>query len=206
MPAAVCQRVHHHHPGPHHHPTYPRHRLYCPHHRHAHPSARTVEGVDHCKGHSTVFGRESDCTFPSASGQDLSIPASFWGENLMGAKTHPVRVHDASGAEVSGKVVYSPHSYGPSVFDQGMFHDPMFPSNMPRIWDAQYGRLGVERHDAIIIGEWSAQREGSNFGKSDFAACPLATHYQPRPNLDPVCSYPCVCDPSTNTCLSHIFH
>ena len=133
---------------------------------------RAVEGVDHCKGHSTVFGRESDCTFPSAAGQDSSIPASFWGENLMGALDHPVRVHDASGAEVAGKVVYSPHTYGPSVYDQVMFHDAGFPGSMPRIWDAQYGRLGEKRHDAIIIGEWSVRREPNSCGLAQLAIRP----------------------------------
>ena len=43
---------------------------------------------------------------------------------VMAALEYPVRVHDASGAEVGGKVVYSPHSYGPSVHDMELFAAP----------------------------------------------------------------------------------
>jgi hypothetical protein len=53
-----------------------------------------VEGVDHCKQGSQAFGcgaqdggprRRADCAcpFPSAHGQNSSVPSSFWGENLQ---------------------------------------------------------------------------------------------------------------------------
>ena len=135
-----------------------------------------AEGVDHCKGESDTYGcaasnwvpRSSKCgpcTFYSAANQSAedTVPSSFWGENMQGVYHYPLRVHDANGRDVSqAKVVLSPHTYGPSVHYQNMFHEHNFPSNMPAIWDAQYGALASAPHRrAIVVGEWGGRMGGN---------------------------------------------
>ena len=149
-------------------------------HQHCGRWLHFVEGVGHCVGESTVYGckpgenREGGlppfepgdprcgCKWFAAAGQlDVETggpPASFWGENLQGAAVAPVVVRDASGRTVPGKIVYSPHSYGPAVYMQSFFRAEDFPSNMPRIWDASYGRLAIGG-TAIVVGEWGGRIE-----------------------------------------------
>ena len=49
------------------------------------------------------------CSAPAASGQDVRYGA-FWGENVQGARPHPIRIVDSVGRLSRDKVVYSPHS------------------------------------------------------------------------------------------------
>ena len=103
------------------------------------------------------------CPFPAAgSAQDLlNARVTWWGENLQGALSSPVKVVDESGREVHGKLVYSPHTYGPSVFDQPVFSADNFPANMPAIWDIQYGMLRAAGQ-AVVVGEWGGKLRGSD--------------------------------------------
>ena len=59
----------------------------------------------------------------------------FFGENLCGARDHPVRLRDPS------KLVLSPHIYGPDspFIPMEYWSDPTYPSNLPEI---------CERHSA----------------------------------------------------------
>ena len=109
-----------------------------------------VEGVGHCMGES-----DQDCSHPSAAGQDMGTP-TWWGENLQAVDEYPVRL------EYPNKVVYSPHSYGPSVYAQPYFQDQDFPSNMPRIWDLQWGHLSKRGNAAILLGEWGGRFSEAN--------------------------------------------
>ena len=61
-------------------------------------------------------------------------------ENSRRAPSQPVRITTDDGRRVAGKVAYSPHTYGPGVHDQSYFAEASFPTNMPPIWDLQFGR------------------------------------------------------------------
>ena len=76
----------------------------------------------------------------------------FWGGNLAPVKCAPISPNMIP----SNKLVYSPHVYGPDVSYQGYFGDPSFPSNMPQIWDAQFGYL-TGNGFTLAPGEWGGK-------------------------------------------------
>ena len=112
-----------------------------------------VEGIGQCAGNSAV-----GCS-PAAVNQDTGINA-FWGENLQGVPSQPVTISGGDGGRVHGKIVYSPHTYGPSVEAQAYFGDPTFPTNMPAVWDVQFGRLAS--CVPVLIGEWGGTFTGAD--------------------------------------------
>lgn len=81
------------------------------------------------------------------------IRPSFWGGNLQGVHSHPIRLADPS------KLVYSPHCYGPSVFEQSYFQDRDFPANMESIWQEQFGNVPDWTGNALLVGEWGGKYE-----------------------------------------------
>lgn len=76
----------------------------------------------------------------------------FWGGNLAPAKCTPIE----SSKIPTNKLVYAPHVYGPDVAYQNYFGDGNFPSNMPGIWDAQWGYLKNSGF-AMSVGEWGGK-------------------------------------------------
>ncbi|MCN9240607.1 cellulase family glycosylhydrolase [Streptomyces sp. RY43-2] len=72
----------------------------------------------------------------------------WWGGNLQGAGTYPVRL------DVSDRLVYSAHDYATSVFAQSWFSDPSFPGNMPGIWDKNWGYLFKNNTAPVWLGEF----------------------------------------------------
>jgi len=82
--------------------------------------------------------------------------ACFYGENLKGVKSNPVRLN------VPNMLVYSPHSYGPQVYPQPYFNDANFPDNMPAIWDDHFGYIKDMKGPAVVTGEWGGNLQGKN--------------------------------------------
>ena len=99
---------------------------------------------------------------PGSSDQD---PAGgiFWGENLAGALQQPVQLSDPS------KLVFSPHTYGPSVYEQGYFNSPVFPQNMPDIWDARFSFAPFKLGVPVVIGELGGFYTGNDKVWQDWA-------------------------------------
>ena len=89
-----------------------------------------VEGIEKCKDE-----RGADDWF-------------WWGGNLMGAKQFPVRLSNPE------KLVYSAHDYGIEVSDQGWFHDPNFPQNLPAIWEKHWAFLALGGLAPVLVGEF----------------------------------------------------
>jgi endoglucanase len=83
---------------------------------------------------------------------------TWQGGELMGAKTRPIQL------KVPNRLVYSPHDYGPSVSDQGWFHDPQFPDNLPSFWDAHWGYLHKSGIAPILVGEFGGPTVGGDVG------------------------------------------
>ncbi len=74
--------------------------------------------------------------------------SGWWGGNLEGAGTYPVRL------SVPGRLVYSAHDYATSVADQTWFHDPSFPANLPQVWDRFWGYLFTQNVAPVWVGEF----------------------------------------------------
>jgi endoglucanase len=72
----------------------------------------------------------------------------WWGGNLQGAATAPVRLN------VANRLVYSAHDYATSVFPQDWFSDPAFPNNMTAIWDKNWGYLFKNDVAPVLLGEF----------------------------------------------------
>lgn len=72
----------------------------------------------------------------------------WWGGNLQGAATAPVRLN------VANRLVYSAHDYATSVFAQPWFSDPAFPNNMAAIWDKNWGYLFKNNVAPVLLGEF----------------------------------------------------
>jgi endoglucanase len=75
-------------------------------------------------------------------------PCGWWGGNLSGVATNPVRLSKQN------KLVYSPHEYGVSVYHQAWFDAPDFPANLPPIWDKFWGYIEKQNIAPLLFGEF----------------------------------------------------
>jgi cellulase (glycosyl hydrolase family 5)/carbohydrate binding protein with CBM11 domain len=75
----------------------------------------------------------------------------WWGGNLMGAQTYPVRLN------VANRLVYSPHEYPASVYPQTWFSDSNYPNNLPAVWDKYWGYLSKQNIAPLLIGEFGTK-------------------------------------------------
>ncbi|MGL1936308.1 MAG: glycoside hydrolase family 5 protein [Fibrobacterales bacterium] len=80
----------------------------------------------------------------------------WWGGSLVGVKDRPIVLTNPE------KLVYSPHEYGPTVFEQEWFKTDDFPSNMPGIWDTQFGFIAKEGEGHLFIGELGIKGKGGD--------------------------------------------
>ncbi|MGW4381471.1 cellulase family glycosylhydrolase [Kitasatospora sp. NPDC004531] len=80
--------------------------------------------------------------------QSFNGSSYWWGGNLQGAGQYPVQL------SVANRVVYSAHDYATSVAQQSWFSDPSFPSNMPGIWDRNWGYLFNQNIAPVWVGEF----------------------------------------------------
>ncbi|MBI2954644.1 MAG: glycoside hydrolase family 5 protein [Chloroflexi bacterium] len=80
----------------------------------------------------------------------------WWGGNLMGVRTAPVRLR------VPNRVVYSPHDYGPNISAQPWFYESDFPLNLPGVWDRHWGYIKKENIAPVVLGEFGGRSVGSD--------------------------------------------
>ena len=80
--------------------------------------------------------------------QTFNGSSYWWGGNLQGAASYPVQLN------VPNQLVYSAHDYATSVASQPWFTDPSFPSNMPGIWDKNWGYLFESNTAPVWVGEF----------------------------------------------------
>ncbi|KAL1525711.1 hypothetical protein AB1Y20_020556 [Prymnesium parvum] len=101
---------------------------------------------------------------PGAPGQDATM-GIWWGENLVGAKTQPVRLKE----QYQSKLVYSPHTYGPSVYMQTYFNARNFPENMERIWNDHFAFVQRQTGQPVVVGEMGGFYQGKDKTWQDWA-------------------------------------
>jgi endoglucanase len=75
----------------------------------------------------------------------------WWGGNLIGAASAPVRLN------VPNRLVYSAHDYPSSVFAQPWFNAPDYPNNLPAVWDAHWGYLHRTNVAPVLLGEFGTR-------------------------------------------------
>ncbi|MEV6191868.1 cellulase family glycosylhydrolase [Streptomyces sp. NPDC051920] len=80
--------------------------------------------------------------------QTVNGQSTWWGGNLAGVATAPVRL------SVANRLVYSAHDYATSVAQQPWFSDPSFPANMPAIWDKYWGYIFKQNIAPVWLGEF----------------------------------------------------
>lgn len=82
--------------------------------------------------------------------------AFWWGGNLLGARTAPVRL------PVPNRLVYSPHDYGPAISEQPWFWDADYPRNLPGEWDRHWGYIHREGIAPVVVGEFGGRSVGDD--------------------------------------------
>ena len=82
------------------------------------------------------IGEQSACS---------TTPGWWWGGNLEPLACKGLNIP-------MNRLVLAPHVYGPDVYGQSYFYASNFPSNMPAIWDAHFGRFASLGY-AMAIGE-----------------------------------------------------
>jgi aryl-phospho-beta-D-glucosidase BglC (GH1 family)/PKD repeat protein len=86
--------------------------------------------------------------------EEYNSTTYWWGGNLQGAATYPVRLNNMA------KLVYSPHEYGPTVYPQPWFEDPAFPTNMAGIWEKNFNFLHTQGKAPMFAGEFGIKSQG----------------------------------------------
>ena len=76
---------------------------------------------------------------------------TWWGGNLEGAGTYPVRL------SVPNRVVYSAHDYPASLYEQTWFSDPSYPANLPAVWNRFWGYLHANDVAPVLLGEFGSK-------------------------------------------------
>jgi endoglucanase len=80
---------------------------------------------------------------------DYNGDGNWWGGNLQGVRTAPVRLN------VANRLVYSPHDYATSVFpNQPWFTSPDFPNTLAPHWDKNWGYIHKENIAPVLLGEF----------------------------------------------------
>ena len=137
-----------------------------------------VQGVGHCRTQHdpTAPGTAPPCDLASAPGQqDMGLQAgTWWGENLQGAAASPIDVGEVR--PHLGKVIYSPHTYGPGTGPQKQFTAASFPTNMPAIWDKQWGHLARRNLAPVIIGEFGGHCTGPDLTLNQALVSYISSH------------------------------
>ena len=72
----------------------------------------------------------------------------FWGGNLAGVRTSPVRL------ALPGHVVYSPHVYGPTEYNQAWFNASTTPASLASLWRRHWAYLSESGVAPVWIGEF----------------------------------------------------
>ena len=82
-----------------------------------------------------------------------TLPGHWWGGNLEGVATHPVRL------TVPNKLVYSPHEYGPGVFQQPWL-SPYDPAVLEDRWERGFNYIATQNVAPILVGEFGGREVG----------------------------------------------
>jgi endoglucanase len=80
-----------------------------------------------------------------------TLERHWWGGNLEGVRTQPVRL------ELPDRVIYSPHEYGPEVFAQPWFGAPNMSAKLAQRWKAGFGYIVNSNTAPVLVGEFGVK-------------------------------------------------
>lgn len=75
----------------------------------------------------------------------------WWGGQLEGVANYPVQLARAN------KLVYSAHDYPPSINPQPWFIDTNYPTNLPAVWEKNWGFIETNRIAPVLLGEFGSR-------------------------------------------------
>ena len=99
-----------------------------------------VQGVGSLPGAGRI-------TAEGSGDENLVDLGFFWGENLVGARKHPVTLSDPS------RLVYAPATFGPSTYAFPFYKYGKFPANMPYVWGLKFGFVQDELHAPLAFAQ-----------------------------------------------------
>ncbi|MBV9258424.1 MAG: glycoside hydrolase family 5 protein, partial [Ktedonobacteraceae bacterium] len=106
--------------------------------------------------HWLIFVEGVSCYAPNgAASQMPSNPCYWWGGNLQGVSTHPVKLN------VANRLVYSIHDYPASVSYQPWFSASNYPANLTGIWDHYWGFIYKQEIAPVWVGEFGTRLQTS---------------------------------------------
>ena len=82
-------------------------------------------------------------------------PCYWWGGNLEGVSTHPVKL------SMPDRLVYSIHDYPATVSNQLWFNTPNYPANLTGIWDHYWGFVYKQGIAPVWVGEFGTRLQTS---------------------------------------------
>ncbi|HET8840346.1 MAG TPA: cellulase family glycosylhydrolase [Ktedonobacteraceae bacterium] len=100
--------------------------------------------------HWLIFVEGLDC-YGGTVGQQDSGDCYWAGGNLLGVKTHPIKLN------VANQLVYSVHDYPETVFNQPWFSAPDYPNNLTGIWNKYWGYIQKEGLAPVWVGEFGSR-------------------------------------------------
>ncbi len=103
-----------------------------------------------------IFVEGVDCYGPGGSVQPGSASCSWWGGNLQGVKTAPVKLSSPD------KLVYSVHDYPSSVGGHPWFQAANYPQNLTQVWDTNWGFIQKEGIAPVWVGEFGSRLQTSS--------------------------------------------
>jgi endoglucanase len=80
------------------------------------------------------------------------LTTHWWGGNLQGVRTAPVRLSRPR------QLVYSPHEYGPGVFPQPWFQRPDMARVLADRWEKEFGFIVRQGIAPLLVGEFGGRK------------------------------------------------
>ena len=82
--------------------------------------------------------------------------SDFWGGNLAGVRTSPVRL------DLPGRLVYSAHVYGPTEYAQSWFNAGTSPASLAALYHRHWGFISESGVAPVWIGEFGTPNSDSD--------------------------------------------
>lgn len=84
----------------------------------------------------------------------------WWGGNLQGAQSYPVRLSNPS------QLVYSPHDYGPAEYGQSWFNGSTTADSLRQVWIRNWAYLSLNGVAPVWVGEFGTTNSSADISSS----------------------------------------
>ena len=78
---------------------------------------------------------------------------TWWGGGLGDVATHPISL------AIAHQLVYSPHDYPASIYGQSWFSTANYPTDLPTVWNRNWGYLQKNDVAPVLLGEFGTKLE-----------------------------------------------